>query len=133
MRMVAIALVPLVAAVLAPARTTGYDAFRRHWQARLTLGRGRNRRLSLDPTHCSVMALMRHVTTERVGEKRTDVTMSVEPDTPPDQLLSTILRLCRALMGVAAGANELLGFTTASGQLSSLVLEFEKNGWPTTD
>ena len=43
-------------------------------------------------------------------------------------ILSTILHLCRALMGVTVGANEIMGFTTASCQLGTMVTEFETNG-----
>jgi len=32
-------------------------------------------------------------------------------------------------MGIAVGANEIIGFTNASGKLAALVTEFEKDGW----
>jgi hypothetical protein len=34
-------------------------------------------------------------------------------------------------MGVAVGANEMLGFTEASEKLAAIVTEFENNGWTT--
>lgn len=86
-------------------------------------------RLSLDGVHCSVTALGRHLSRDRVAENRTELVVSVEAKTSDAEGLSTILRACRALMGVAVGANEILGFTTASGQLGTLVTEWETNGW----
>ncbi|MGH9675556.1 MAG: DUF5677 domain-containing protein [Candidatus Acidiferrum sp.] len=86
-------------------------------------------RLSLDGVHCSVTALGRHLSRERIAENRTEIVVSVEARTSDAETLSTILHSCRALMGVAVGANEILGFTTASGQLGAMVTEFETNGW----
>jgi Family of unknown function (DUF5677) len=85
-------------------------------------------RLSLDAVHCSVTALGRHVFSERT-ENMVERIISVEAKTSPKEILSTILHACRALMGTAVGANELLAFTTESGKLSALVTEFETNGW----
>jgi len=45
------------------------------------------------------------------------------------ELMDTVLHACRALMGIAVGANEIIGFTNASGKLAALVTEFEKDGW----
>ena len=90
-------------------------------------------RLSLDGVHCSVTALGRHLNRERIAENHTEVAVSVEAKTSDSEMLSTILHSCRALMGVAVGANESLGFTTASGQLAAMVTEFEKNGWVRVD
>jgi len=90
-------------------------------------------RLSLDGIHCSVTALGRHLSSERVEGNRTELVVSVEARTSDAEILSTILQCCRALMGVAVGANEILGFTSASGKLSALVTEFEKNGWARAD
>jgi hypothetical protein len=89
-------------------------------------------RLSLDAVHCSVMALGRHLSRER-ADGRVELTVSVEARTPPAELLGTILHACRALMGAAVGANELVGFTSESGKLGALVSEFEKNGWARSD
>jgi hypothetical protein len=86
-------------------------------------------RLSFDAVHCSMTALNRHVTAERVSAERTEITVKVEARVSPNERLSTILRLCRALTGVAITANELLGFTSVSSRLTSLVEEFENNGW----
>jgi hypothetical protein len=86
-------------------------------------------RLSLDAAHCSVTALGRHLVSERVGDKRVELMVTVEPTTQSKELLDTLLHLCRALIGVAIGANEILGFTSVSGRLGALVSDFEKNGW----
>lgn len=85
-------------------------------------------RLSLDAVHCSVTALGRHLTSER-AEGRAELTVRVEAKTTPAELLGTVEHACRALMGTAVGANELLGFTSETGQLAALVSEFEKSDW----
>jgi hypothetical protein len=90
-------------------------------------------RLSLDGVHCSVMGLGRHLSRERVAENHTEIVVSVEARTSDAEMLSTILHSCRALIGVAVGANEILGFTTASNQLGAMVTELEANGWARSD
>jgi hypothetical protein len=85
-------------------------------------------RLSLDGVHCSVTALGRHLSRERLAD-RTELVVSVEAKRSDAEILAAILHSCRALMGVAIGANEILGFTTASSQLGAVVTEFERNGW----
>jgi hypothetical protein len=70
-------------------------------------------RLSLDAVHCSIVALGRHLSSERTDDK-VELTVNVIPRTPPNEVLSTILHTCRALMRVAVGANELVGFTSVS-------------------
>jgi hypothetical protein len=90
-------------------------------------------RLSLDGVHCSVTALGRHLSKERIAENRTEIVVSVEARRSEAEILSTILHLCRALTGVAIGANEILGGTTASDQLGAMVTEFENNGWTEAD
>jgi len=85
-------------------------------------------RLSLDAVHCSVTALGRHLSSKRT-EGRVELTVSVIPRTPPEEVLSTVLHACRALMGVTVGANELVGFTSVTPKLGALVTEFEQNGW----
>ena len=85
-------------------------------------------RLSLDATHCSVTALGRHLSSEQV-DGRSHLTVSVEAKTTPAEFLATVRHACRALMGVAVGANELLDFTSAGAPLPALVDEFEKSGW----
>jgi hypothetical protein len=86
-------------------------------------------RLSLDGVHCSVTALGRHLSRGQIAENHTELLVSVEARTSDAEMLSAILHLCRALMGVAVGANEILGFTTASAQLEATVAEFERQGW----
>jgi hypothetical protein len=85
-------------------------------------------RLSLDAVHCSVTALGRHLSSER-SDRTVELVVSVIPRTTPAEVLSTVLHACRALMGTAVGANEHIGFTTASATLAALVTEFERNGW----
>ena len=89
-------------------------------------------RLSLDAVHCSVTALGRHLSQEGTHQK-VQLVVSVIPRTRPSEATSTILHACRALMGTAVGANELLGFTSASGDLEALVTEFEANSWNRRD
>ncbi|WP_156898811.1 DUF5677 domain-containing protein [Bradyrhizobium erythrophlei] len=81
-------------------------------------------RFSLDGVHCSVTALGKHLSREE-GE----LTLSIVPNTSPSEQLDTVLHACRALMGVAVAANEMVGFTSASELLSAAVDEFERNGW----
>ncbi len=89
-------------------------------------------RLSLDSLHCSVTALGRHLSSKRT--KTTDeLTVSVIPNTPPKQVLSTVLHACRALMGAAVAANEIIEFTSGGDHISALMTEFENNGWARGD
>ena len=83
---------------------------------------------SLDAVHCSVTALGRHLSSERTSQK-SELVLSVIPHTPPGEVFSTVLHACRALMGAAVAANELLGFTAETGNLRALMAEFEANGW----
>jgi hypothetical protein len=87
--------------------------------------------LSLDAVHCSVTALGRHLSSEWT-ESKSELTVHAEARTTPVEQLQTVLHACRTLMGVAVGANELLGFTNVTAELGSLVTEFEKNGWVRT-
>jgi hypothetical protein len=89
-------------------------------------------RLSLDAVHCSITALGRHVWSERTNGK-IELVVSVIPNTPPREVLSTVLHACRALMGAAVTVNELLGFTGVTATLASLMTEFEANGWQKGD
>lgn len=79
--------------------------------------------LSLDGVHCSVTALGRHLRREQVAENHTELVMSVEAATSNKEILSTIFLLCHAMIGVAVGTNEILGFTTASPKLSAVEVE----------
>jgi len=90
-------------------------------------------RLSLDGVHCSLTALGRHLSRERIAANHTELVLNVEPRTSDVEVLSTILHCCRAVMGVAIGANEILGFTAASDQLAAVLTEFENSGWARTD
>ncbi len=78
-------------------------------------------------------SLGRHLSRGRIAKDHTELVVTVEAGTSDAEILSTILHSCRALMGVAVGANEILGFATASGQLGAMVTEFEKNGWAGAD
>jgi hypothetical protein len=84
--------------------------------------------LSLDAVHCSVTALGRHLSGSHTAEK-SELVVSVVPNIPPGEMFSTVLHACRALMGAAVTANELLGFTSETGNLAALMAEFEANGW----
>ena len=83
---------------------------------------------SLDALHCSVRSLGRHLSSVR-SETTDELTVSVVPNTPPKEVLSTVLHACSALMGAAVAANELIGFTSASPALAALHTQFEANGW----
>ena len=85
-------------------------------------------RLSLDAVHCSVTALGYHLSSKRIKGKA-DLELSVVPRTAPAEVLSTVLHACRALIATARGADELIGFTTASATLAALETEFVSNGW----
>jgi hypothetical protein len=90
-------------------------------------------RLSLDSLHCSVTALGHHISSERVSDLETIVTVAVEPKFGKDEMARTVRHLCRALMGVAITANELVGFTSASASLTAAVHEFETRGWTSAE
>jgi hypothetical protein len=86
-------------------------------------------RLSLDSLHCSVTALGRHIKSERVSENQTMVDISVEPRLHNNETAKTVRHLCRPVMAVAVAANELLGNTSAGGQLTTAMQEFDRLGW----
>ncbi|HVZ54364.1 MAG TPA: hypothetical protein VG986_20535, partial [Pseudolabrys sp.] len=88
-------------------------------------------RLSLDAAHCSITALSRHAFSEP-AQNTIERIISIAPKTSPKEILSTILHACRALMGTVVGANELVGLTTETEKLATLVSEFEANGWAHT-
>lgn len=88
-------------------------------------------RLSLDCLHCSITALGRHVESQRESQTRTTVTLNVEPRVTDRDRLTTVLLLCRAIMGAAIAANETVGFSTGGPAVGALVKEFEDNGWAT--
>ncbi len=85
--------------------------------------------LSLDAVHCSVVALGRHLSSERT-EAQSELTVSVVPRTTDDETLRTVLRACSTLLGIVVAANEVVGSTSESGRLEPLLAEFEQNGWP---
>jgi hypothetical protein len=89
-------------------------------------------RFSFDAVHCSVTALARHISAERI-DGTLELIVNVAPPAPPFEVLSTVLRACRALMGAAVAANELMGFTAATATLAALMSEFEVNGWQQGD
>jgi hypothetical protein len=57
------------------------------------------------------------------------VDISVEPRLYDNETAQTVRHLCRPVMAVAITANELLGNTSAGGQLTTAVEEFERMGW----
>jgi hypothetical protein len=85
--------------------------------------------LSLDSLHCSITALGPHVSSKQISDMETVLTITVDPELNKNERPLTVRRLCKALLGVAITANELVGYTTASPHLSGAVIEFEKNGW----
>jgi tRNA threonylcarbamoyladenosine modification (KEOPS) complex Pcc1 subunit len=87
--------------------------------------------LSLDGGHCSVTALGRHLSREEITKNHTELVLSVKARASDLEGLSAIILSCRALLGVATGVNEILGFTTASPSLRATVTEFENMGWAT--
>jgi hypothetical protein len=86
------------------------------------------RKFSLDAVHCSVTALRRHLSGEH-GDGRSELTLSVIPNTPPEEVLNTVLHANHALLCAAVGANELVRCDTSRAVLSDLWIEFEANGW----
>jgi hypothetical protein len=85
-------------------------------------------RFSLDSLHCSVTALGRHLSSKRTAATD-ELTASVIPNTPPREILSTVLHACRALMGAVVAANEIVGFASGGDRVAELMTEFENNGW----
>ncbi len=83
---------------------------------------------SLDALHCSVRSLGRHLSSVRT-DTTDELTVSVVPNSPAKEVLSTVLHACGALMGAAVAANEQIGFTSESPALAALHAEFETNGW----
>ena len=81
-------------------------------------------RLSLDAVHCSVTALGRHLSRE-VEDKETFLTVNVHPTAAPKEVLDTLIVLCRGLLGVTIGANELLGGTSKNESLRTLSDELD--------
>jgi hypothetical protein len=86
------------------------------------------RRFSLDAVHCSVTALGRHLSGEH-SDGRSELTLSVIPNTPPEEVLNTIMHANHALLCAAVGANELVRCESSYTALSGLWTEFEANGW----
>jgi hypothetical protein len=86
-------------------------------------------RFSLEAVHCSATALKRHISSERT-ETTDELIVSVVPNTSPKDVLFTVVHACSALSGAAVAANEMVGFTSASDKIASLVTEFQNNGWP---
>lgn len=87
------------------------------------------RKFSLDSLHCSVTALGRHLSGQH-RDGRSEITLSVIPNTTPAEVLNTILHANHALLCAAVGANELVRCESSNTVLSSLWAEFEASGWP---
>jgi uncharacterized protein DUF5677 len=86
------------------------------------------RRFSLDAVHCSVTALGRHLSGEH-SDRRSELILSVIPNTPPEEVLNTVVHANHALLCAAVGANELVRCESSNIPLSGLWAEFEANGW----
>ena len=87
------------------------------------------RRFSLDAVHCSVSALGRHVSGEH-SDGRSELILSVIPNTPPEEVLDTVTHANHALLCAAIGVNELVRCDSSNTALSRLWDEFKANGWP---
>jgi Family of unknown function (DUF5677)/Domain of unknown function (DUF4279) len=86
------------------------------------------KKFSLDAVHCSVTALGRHL----YGEHRdghSELTLSVIPNTPLEEVINTIMHANYALLCAAVGANDLVRCESSNSVLSGLWKEFEANGW----
>jgi antitoxin HicB len=86
------------------------------------------RKFSLDAVHCSVTALGRHLSGEH-GVGNSELTLSVIPSSPPEEILNTIMHANHALLCAAVGANELVRCESLKAVLSGLWAEFKANGW----
>jgi Family of unknown function (DUF5677) len=85
--------------------------------------------LSLDAVHCSVSALARHLSPISLVDGTVQLTVSVEANTRPGELLETIQLACRALIVVGLDVSALIGVTGVSVQLQALFNELEQSGW----
>jgi hypothetical protein len=86
------------------------------------------RRFSLDAVHCSVTALVRHVSGEH-SDSRSELVLSVIPNTPPKEVLDTVMHANHALLCAAIGVNEFVQCDSSNAALSRLWDEFKANGW----
>jgi len=86
------------------------------------------KRFSHDAVHCSVTALGRHLTAEH-GPGRSELVLSVIPNTSPEEVLNTVTHANHALLCAAVGANKLVRCGPLNTVLSDLWAEFEANGW----
>jgi len=80
-------------------------------------------RLALEAVHCSITALGRHLTRERVADGYA-LTIVVSPEAQEKQIVDTIIILCRATVGIVVAANEMLGFTRESARVKQIDDEF---------
>jgi hypothetical protein len=87
------------------------------------------KRFSLDAVHCSIYALGRHLSGVH-NEDHSELTLSVIPNTPPEEVLNTIMHANHVLLCAAVGVNELVRCELSNDALSSLWTEFETTGWP---
>src|SRR5262249_3896206 len=86
------------------------------------------KKFSLDAVHCSVTALGRHLSGEH-DDGHSELTLSVIPNTPPEEVTNTIIHANHALLCAAVGANEFVRSEASKTALSGLWKEFEDNGW----
>jgi Family of unknown function (DUF5677) len=85
------------------------------------------KRVSFDAVHCSVFALGRHLSREQ-GDDISELVLSVIPNTPPKEVMDTIVNANRALLLASVGANDLVRCDSSNETLSGLWAEFEANG-----
>lgn len=83
-------------------------------------------RLSMDG-HPSITSLRRHLPWE-IESDRHFLTITVQPQFRPGELLDTIDEACVALLGVCVGFNQLVGGTAKSDALRTLWERFEAQG-----
>ena len=85
-------------------------------------------RLFLDAVHCSITALGRHLSKKSSPEK-TELVLSVVPQTPSVEVIATIAHACNGLIGVAIETNEMLGSAAENDNLRNLLTELEGSIW----
>jgi hypothetical protein len=81
--------------------------------------------LSLEASHPTITALGRHLRTELEGDTR-HLVIDVVPDVSEREMLRAIWWSCDALLGVAIGANEIVGGTKMNDALRQALEELRR-------